>query len=72
MPKFDNTNLHPRVQLIMKRLLTSVTGNEMKLKFVAVVLPLVFAVSAHANPDKIREAITKSFPGMEIKSVQHH
>lgn len=54
----------------MKRLRTSVTGNEMKLKFVAVVLPLVVAVSAHANPDKIREAITKSFPGMEIKSIQ--
>jgi thiol:disulfide interchange protein DsbC len=42
----------------------------MKTKLIAAALSLVFAASAHANPDKIREAITKSFPGMEIKSVQ--
>jgi thiol:disulfide interchange protein DsbC len=42
----------------------------MKTKLIAAALSLAFAASAHANPDKIREAITKSFPGMEIKSVQ--
>jgi thiol:disulfide interchange protein DsbC len=42
----------------------------MKTKLIIAALSLVFAASAHANPDKIREAITKNFPGMEIKSVQ--
>jgi thiol:disulfide interchange protein DsbC len=42
----------------------------MKTKLIAAALSLAFAASAHANPDKIREAIKKGFPGMEIKSVQ--
>ncbi|MCE2723840.1 MAG: DsbC family protein [Betaproteobacteria bacterium] len=42
----------------------------MRPKVITAALSLVFAVSAHADPDKIREAITKNFPGMEVKSVQ--
>jgi thiol:disulfide interchange protein DsbC len=42
----------------------------MKSKLLAALISATFVLSANANPDKIREAITKGFPGMEIKSVQ--